>query len=166
MDYKAAMAGEPARAAVDSRRLRYWALPIWEATTSQHNNQAVDLSRWPNPELAQVLIEAYFEHDNITLPLLNRIIFQKDYNSGRWRKDTDFAKVCLLVFAVASRHVDHPDVYWHAGDEAAGRAARADMEMYRHSAGWRWMEAVVKTGKSILKPATLEDLQVLTVSTA
>jgi hypothetical protein len=70
----------------------------------------------------------------------------------------------LLLFAVGSRHIEHPDVYWHAGDEAAGRAAMADMEMYRHSAGWRWMEAVVKTGKSFLKPATLEDLQIVTVS--
>jgi hypothetical protein len=73
------------------------------------------------------------------------------------------ALACLL-FAVGSRHIEHPDVYWHAGDEAAGRAAMADMEMYRHSAGWRWMEAVVKTGKSFLKPATLEDLQIVTVS--
>jgi hypothetical protein len=164
LDYKAAMAGENVGGA-DSRRLRYWALPIWEASTAEHNGTSIDLSRWPKPELAQALIDAYFQHDNITLPLLNRIIFQKDFDKGRWKKDISFAQVCLLLFAVGSRHIEHPDVYWHAGDEAAGRAAMADMEMYRHSAGWRWMEAVVKTGKSFLKPATLEDLQIVTVST-
>lgn len=164
LDYKAAAEGESPESKRDTRRLRYWALPIWEAVTCQPNNQAVDLSRWPSPELSQTLIDAYFEDDNITMPLFNRVIFQRDVDNGRWRQDVGFAKVCLLVFAVASKHVDHPDVYWHAGDEKAGRAAMEDMATYRHSAGWRWMEAVVKTGRWMLKPASLEELQVLTVS--
>lgn len=163
MDFKAAMAGEPVSIGPDTRRLQFWALPIWEATVSQHSLKQVDLSRWPEPLLAQALIDAYFDHDNLTLPLLNRIIFQKDYDAQRWTRDDSFAKVCFTLFAVAARHIDHPQVYWHAQDEAAARAAMGDIDMYRHSAGWRWMEVVVKMGKSFLKPATLEELQVLNV---
>jgi hypothetical protein len=145
MDFKAAMAGEPVSIGPDTRRLHFWALPIWEATVSQHN------------------IDAYFDNDNLTLPLLNRLIFQKDYDNQRWTRDDSFAKVCFTLFAVAARHIDHPQVYWHAQDEAAARAAMVDIDMYRHSAGWRWMEVVVKMGKSFLKPATLEELQVFNV---
>jgi hypothetical protein len=163
MDYKAAMGGEVVSLSEDTRRLRYWALPIWEAEVCQ-NIKEVDLSRWPDRHLAQLLIDAYFENDNLTSPLLHRTIFQKDYDDCRWRRDDSFAKMCLCLFAVAARHVDHPGVYWHAHDEHAARAAMADFDIYRHSAGWRWMEVAIKMGKSFLKPANLEELQVMVVS--
>jgi hypothetical protein len=164
MDYKDAIAGPSSTAAGDSRRAQYWGLPIWEASVSQCSSHNLDFSRWPDPLLAEQLIGAYFEHDNIAFPLLNRIVFQRDYAAGRWRQDESFAKVCLLVFALAARHVDDPKVYWFADDPVAAHSAMEDMTMYRQSAGWRWMEMVAKMGKSFLKAADLEDLQTFVVS--
>lgn len=164
MDYKAAIAGPSTNVTSEKRRLQYWALPIWEAKVSQSYSETVDLSRWPPEALAQTLIDAYFEKDNITMPLLNRKIFQQDYSAGRWKNDSLFAKVCLFLFAVAARHVDDPIVYWYADNPEASRAAMKDMEMYRHSAGWRWLDMAMKIGRSFLKPASLEDLQSFVVS--
>lgn len=167
MDYKFASAEDSAArqsmvaSAHSSRRPEYWSLPKWEAEVSQGATEPLDLSLWPEPDLCEKLIDAYFSTDNLVLPLLSRTILMRDYNAGRWRTDRLFAKVCLMVFANAARFVDDPRCYWYADDEPKAREAMlSNPEVYRHSAGWKWCEMVIKMGKSFLVVAVLEDLQV------
>lgn len=167
MDYKFASAEDSAArqsmvaSAHSSRRPEYWSLPKWEAEVSQGATEPLDLSLWPEPDLCEKLIDAYFSTDNLVLPLLSRTLLMRDYHAGRWRTDRLFAKVCLMVFANAARFVDDPRCYWYADDESKAREAMlSNPEVYRHSAGWKWCEMVIKMGKSFLVVAVLEDLQV------
>lgn len=171
MDYKFASAEDSVQrqfmvtSAHSSRRPEYWSLPKWEAEVSQGVSEPLDLSQWPDADLCQRLIDIYFETDNLTMPLLNKIIFRRDYDAGRWKSDRLFAKVCLMVFANAARFVDDPRAWWYADDEAKAREAMlSNPEVYRHSAGWKWCEMVINMGKSFLVVAVLEDLQIYVVS--
>lgn len=147
-----------------SRRSAYWAIPMWEAVVSETKTEPLDLSRWPEPDIAQQLIDAYFTTDNLILPLLNRVLFQKAYDTGLWKSNHRFAKVCLLVFANAAKSIDDPRVYWYSGDPQNESEAYKNPDLYKHSAGWRWVQAVMKTGKSWLSVVALEDLQCFVVS--
>jgi hypothetical protein len=147
-----------------NRRATYWAVPTWEAIVSEVKTEPLDRSRWPDPDLAQSLIDAYFATDNLILPLLNRKIFQRDFDRGVWRTKDAFAKVCLMIFANAAKSVDDPRCYWYSGDLRSESEAYKNPELYKHSAGWRWIEAVMKTGKSWLSVPSLEDLQTFVVS--
>lgn len=137
---------------------------MWEAVVSETKTEPLDLSRWPEPDIAQQLIDAYFTTDNLILPLLNRVLFQKAYDTGLWKSNHRFAKVCLLVFANAAKSIDDPRVYWYSGDPQNEREAYKNPDLYKHSAGWRWVQAVMKTGKSWLSVVALEDLQCFVVS--
>lgn len=147
-----------------SRRAAYWAIPMWEAVVSETKTEPLDLSRWPEPDLAQQLIDAYFATDNLILPLLNRVMLQKAYDTGVWKSNHRFAKVCLLVFANAAKSVDDPRVYWYSGDPRNEREAYKNPDLYKHSAGWRWVQTVMQTGRSWLSVTALEDLQCFVVS--
>ena len=147
-----------------NRRAIYWSVPTWEAIVSEIKTEPLDRSRWPEPDLAQQLIDAYFTTDNLILPLLNRKMFQRDYDRGVWRTNDGFGKVCLLIFANAAKSVDDPRCYWYSGDQRSEREAFKNPELYRHSAGWRWVEAVAKMGRSWLSVPSLEDLQSFVVS--
>ncbi|KAJ9092550.1 hypothetical protein QFC21_006781 [Naganishia friedmannii] len=143
-----------------NRRTAYWAIPMWEAVVSESKTEPLDLTRWPEPDLAQRLIDAYFETDNLVLPLLNRVLFQKAFDRGVWKTNHRFAKVCLMLFASAAKSVDDPRVYWYAGEPTKEKEAYKNPELYKHSAGWRWVEPVLKAGKSWLSVTSLEDLQI------
>jgi hypothetical protein len=147
-----------------NRRTAYWAIPMWEAVVSEAKTEPLDLTRWPEPDLAQRLIDAYFETDNLVLPLLNRVLFQKTFDRGVWKTNHRFAKVCLMLFASAAKSVDDPRVYWYAGEPTKEKEAFKNPELYKHSAGWRWVEPVIKAGKSWLSVTSLEDLQIFVVS--
>ena len=149
-----------------TRRAIYWSVPTWEAIVGEVKSEPLDRSRWPEPDLAQQLIDAYFTTDNLILPLLNRKIFQRNYNKGLWRTNDGFGKVCLLIFANAAKSVDDPRCYWYSGDQRSETEAFKNAELYRHSAGWRWVEAVAKTGRRWLSVPSLEDLQAFVVSKA
>ncbi|KAJ9112249.1 hypothetical protein QFC22_006333 [Naganishia vaughanmartiniae] len=149
-----------------NRRTAYWAIPMWEAVVSEAKTEPLDLSRWPAPDLAQRLIDAYFETDNLVLPLLNRVLFQESFDRGVWKTNHRFAKVCLMLFASAARSIDDPRVYWYAGEPNKEKEAFKNSELYKHSAGWRWVEPVLKAGKSWLSVTSLEDLQVFVLLSA
>jgi hypothetical protein len=147
-----------------THRPEFWAVPMWEATINFGRTKPLDMDQWPVADLCQNLIDAYFEQENTWLPLFNRKIFQRDYDAGRYKHDVLFAKVCLMLFANASRLVDDPRVLWFAGDEEKQKEAMANDASYRHSAGWRWLALTLMMGKSFLAVPVLEDLQAYAVS--
>jgi hypothetical protein len=116
----------------------------------------IDYSQWPDEDLAERLIKAYFDWDNLLLPLLNRVLFKRDYYALRWRNDREFARLCLCVFATASP--------WITGGDRNSVQDENISSIEPHSAGWYWIKSVMQTSPAPLKPATLVSLQVQTVS--
>ncbi len=147
-----------------THRPEFWTVPFWEASINFGRTAPLDMREWPPADLSQILIDAYFEQENTILPLFNRKIFQRDYDSGRYQHDVLFAKVCLMLFANASRLVSDPRVLWWADDEAKRAESAADDPAYKHSAGWRWLAMTLGMGKSFLAVPVLEDLQAYAVS--
>lgn len=123
-----------------------WTAPLWESACFEMGAQWIDLSMWPDDQLAIQLIEAYFDRWDIHLPVLRQSTFLVDYHSGRYRSDHHFLKLCLLVFANGSRFVQDPRVLWEPTSS-------------RHSAGWRYFETAQRMGPKIPASPTLSDLQ-------
>ncbi|KAJ6522400.1 fungal-specific transcription factor domain-containing protein, partial [Mycena capillaripes] len=95
---------------------------------------------FPPPELAVHLIELYFAHVNVYVPLLHRPTFQRGVEGGLHLRDDGFAAILLLVCAVASRWSDDPLITSHSGPEGMGtQTAGAG----RLACGWGWFEQVV-----------------------
>ncbi|KAF7320549.1 Zn(2)-C6 fungal-type domain-containing protein [Mycena chlorophos] len=94
----------PALGSASSRRLQYWILKPWENTSIRTHALT-----FPPLPLMQDLIDLYFIHTNIYMPLLHRPTFEQSVRDGLFlrRRDDSFASVLLLVCAIASRW--HPD---------------------------------------------------------
>lgn len=144
-----------------TKREQYWRVPEWEKVIAQDDIRPVDWSIWPVS--AQELIDAYFNHVNFHLPLLNRVIFQRDYNSGLYRTNVEFAKICLMVFANGARFVDLEEVYWPTDlattEEGRERLRRDQDGSRKYSAGWKYLRAIMKMGKSIMQAPGLYEFQ-------
>lgn len=67
-----------------------WTAPPWESSCFEMGAQWIDLSMWPDDQLAIQLIEAYFDRWDIHLPVLRQSTFLVDYHSGRYRSDHHF----------------------------------------------------------------------------
>ena len=144
-------------------RKEYWRVPEWEAVIASENLHPIDYSIWPEDDLARVLVASYFESTNFHLPLLNRTIFERQYASGLYKTNHDFAKVCLMVFANGARYVDDERVYWPVNDavsEEGKERLRTDQDGTRkYSAGWIYLRALLIMGKSLMQGPNLYDFQ-------
>ncbi|EIW69436.1 hypothetical protein TREMEDRAFT_30833, partial [Tremella mesenterica DSM 1558] len=146
-----------------SKRAEYWRVPEWEIVIANETVQQVDLSIWPEPDLATSLIDAYFTHVNFHLPLLNHLIFRRQYADRLYDTNHEFAKVCLMVFANGSRFVDDDRVYWpvdSAMSEEGRERLRSDKDgTLKYSAGWNYLRALIKMGRSLMQTPTLFEFQ-------
>lgn len=136
-----------------------WCDKPWEIDAlSPSVEMPIDYSQWPDEDLAEKLIKAYFDWDNLLLPLLNRVHFKRDYYALRWRDDREFARLCLCVFAIASPRI--------TGSDRNSVQDGENSAIEQHSAGWHWIKSVMRTSAATLKPATLVSLQVQTASSS
>ncbi|WWC69403.1 uncharacterized protein I206_103342 [Kwoniella pini CBS 10737] len=146
-----------------NKRSQYWQLPEWELVIANEGIRSLDLSLWPEEDFATALIDAYFTHLNPHLPLLNRVLFKRQYESSLWRTNTWFAKVCLMVFANGSRFVDDDRVYWPvdcALSEEGKERLQSDQDgSLRYSAGWKYLHALLRMGRSIMQGPNLYEFQ-------
>lgn len=146
-----------------TKRNEFWQVPEWEVVIANEGLHNVDMSIWPDNQLALRLVDAYFTFTNCQYPLLNRIIFNQQYAAGLHLTNHDFAKVCLMIFANASRHVDDDRVYWPVDDamtEEGKSRLRTDLDgTLKYSAGWKYLRAVLKMGRSIMQGPNLFDFQ-------
>ena len=146
-----------------AKRAEYWRVPDWELVIANEGLEPIDYSVWPDKDLDLALIDAYFEYTNFHLPLLNRIVFERLYASGLYRTNHSFAKVCLMVFANGARFVDDPQVYWPVDDavtdEGRERMRNDEDGTLKYSAGWIYLRALLKMGKSIMQGPKLFDFQ-------
>ncbi|KAF7368513.1 Zn(2)-C6 fungal-type domain-containing protein [Mycena venus] len=120
-----------------SRRMQYWQWKPWENTLRRTYT-----FKFPADALMGHLIELYFTHQNIYLPLLHRPTFERGVKDGLHLRDDGFAATVLLACAIGSRWSTDPSV---AG---AGLAC-----------GWEWFDQVPLVGNHLFGQATLYDLQ-------
>jgi hypothetical protein len=153
-----------------TKRPEYWTVPEWEMVIAKDDICPVDWSIWPSQPLDQQLIDSYFHNVNFHLPLLNRIMFQRQYQSGLHHTNHDFAKVCLMIFANGSRFIDNEEVYWPVTlattPEGQERLRRDQDGTRKYSAGWKYVRACMKMGKSIMQAPGLYEFQVIVLSCA
>ncbi|WVN86776.1 uncharacterized protein L203_101948 [Cryptococcus depauperatus CBS 7841] len=142
-----------------SKRQQFWQVPEWEIAIANEGIRPLDYSIWPEEGLDKQLIDAYFDHVNLHLPLLNRRVFQRQYDSGMWKNNHSFSQVCLMVFANGSRFINDPSVYWSM-NEGGERLAKDQDESLRYSAGWKYLRTLVRMGRSILQGPNLCDFQI------
>ncbi|ODN75299.1 hypothetical protein L202_06481 [Cryptococcus amylolentus CBS 6039] len=145
---------------VKTKRPEFWEVPEWEVVVAQEGVQSVDLGSWPDKGLCQSMINAYFRHINIHLPLLDKKNFQNQYDAGKWRVNKGFAKLCLLVFACGSRFVDDARVLWPVEHNTPdGPPHHSSQYAQRQSAGWGYFLSFLRTGESIAERPSLLEIQ-------
>ncbi|KAI0697710.1 fungal-specific transcription factor domain-containing protein [Cerioporus squamosus] len=99
---------------------------------------------FPEPDLMVRLIDAYFEHLNIYLPLLHRPTFEHDLQRGLHFRDRSFGTIVLVVCAIGCIWTEDP---------------RIRTPEVGSSAGWEWFDLVGHEQWSLLTRPKLHDLQ-------
>ncbi len=103
---------------------------------------------WPPPELMDRLIDAYFTHINLYIPLLHRRTFEQSLKDGLHLRDRAFGAVALLVCAHGSRWVRDPRL-------TVGGSVQVP--------GWQWFEQAEPARWNILERPQVENLQACVV---
>lgn len=146
-----------------NKRQEYWQVPEWEVVIANEGLNPLDWSIWPDPGLDIELIDAYFDHVNLHLPLLNSVWFRRQYDSRLYKSNHGFARVCLMVFANGARFVDDPRVLWPTdlsmNPEGEARLKSDSDGTLRYSAGWHYCRALLRMGRSILQGPNLYEFQ-------
>ncbi|RDB28769.1 Activator of stress genes 1 [Hypsizygus marmoreus] len=136
------------RQVLGSKRPEFWTISSWEQT-AQPDQKPTYI--FPEEDLMLSLIDLYFEHTNLYLPLLHRPTFDKAVAAGLHLRDDSFGATLLLVCANGSRNSDDPRIL-------------ADGVDSYHSAGWKWFNQVHLLKNSLLSPPSLYDLQFYSLS--
>ncbi|KAJ7673799.1 fungal-specific transcription factor domain-containing protein [Mycena polygramma] len=118
-----------------SRRLQYW---TWKPNTAHRTNTY----SFPTDLHLGELVELYFTHQNMYVPLLHRPTFERNIAEGLHLRSDGFAITVLLVCAIGSRWSADPSV------------TRVDL-----SCGWEWFDQVSLVGNHLFGQASLYDLQ-------
>ncbi|KAJ7623210.1 fungal-specific transcription factor domain-containing protein [Roridomyces roridus] len=101
---------------------------------------------FPPPDLAASLVDLYFTHVNLLLPLLHRPTFLRDLAAGRHLTNDGFAATFLLVCAIGSRFSTDSRVLLEGTDSL-------------HSCGWHWFKQLQLMRDPLGPPPCLYDLQ-------
>ncbi|WVQ76612.1 hypothetical protein IAR50_006285 [Cryptococcus sp. DSM 104548] len=136
------------------KRESFWEPAEWESFIDMDGTAALGKESWPERGLDLMLIGAYFDKVDLHIPLLNRLVFQEQYDARLWRTNEGFARLCMLVFANGARFVQDPRVLW---DE---QLFKVDPSA-KFSAGWKYFRAVLRMGHNIMQLPTLFDIQCL-----
>ncbi|KAJ7187395.1 fungal-specific transcription factor domain-containing protein, partial [Mycena filopes] len=134
------------RSAWTSRRKKYWSFTPWE----QASPRARPLE-FPPVAMMNDLIDLYFQHQNMYVPLLHRPTFERGVVEGLHLRNDAFGTTVLLVCAVASRWSADPEVGLLSVDTSVGTDGLAY--------GWRWFNQVRNPGDHMFGMATVYDLQ-------
>ncbi|KAJ7592424.1 hypothetical protein C8J56DRAFT_1023530 [Mycena floridula] len=108
-------------------RTEFWNPRPWE-TLRIHQRPVYE---FPPDDLMVSLIQLYFAHSNIFLPLLHRPTFERKIAEGEHLDvNSTFGTVVMLVMAIASRFSDDPRVLAPGHDSPL-------------SSGWKWFAPFV-----------------------
>ncbi|KAK6974885.1 Zn(2)-C6 fungal-type domain-containing protein [Favolaschia claudopus] len=125
-----------------SRRMQYWQRRPY-LPSAPHATTTFD---FPPQPLMFALVDLYFTHQNVYIPLLHRPTFEREVSSGLHLRDDAFAATLLLVCAIGSRWSNDPGI--------AGEGL---------TCGWRWFNQTLKipstVGDHLFGQARLYELQ-------
>ncbi|KAK1220718.1 Gypsy retrotransposon integrase-like protein 1 [Marasmius sp. AFHP31] len=127
------------------KRHKYWQICSWELDFINRFESTSYM--FPEQDLLHHLVDVYFNHINIFIPLLHRPTFLRQLQHELHLREEGFGAVVLLVCANASRF---------SGDSRV----RLDGEESWLSAGWKWFNQVQLVRKALLSPPSLYDLQI------
>ncbi|KAF5328397.1 hypothetical protein D9619_013322 [Psilocybe cf. subviscida] len=161
------------RATMKHIRMEYWMPLPWEA--HKPSTKTSFNSSFPEADLGAHLIDLYFRHLNISLPLLHRPTFMNlvnergflnpdeghpffEYNGQISNVDDPFTLVYLLVCAVGARYSDDLRCLLDGVPPTLPHAT--------HSNGWKWFHQVqaLAAGWNMIRPPTLFDIQFYVLS--
>ncbi|KAJ7806955.1 fungal-specific transcription factor domain-containing protein [Mycena olivaceomarginata] len=88
------------------RRSEYWTAASWvtEVNTPQYT--------FPPPDLLSALVDLYFEHNSVYIPLLHRPTFERALADDLHLRDDKFGANVLIVYAITSSFSDDPRKYF------------------------------------------------------
>ncbi|KAF7320555.1 Fungal-trans domain-containing protein [Mycena chlorophos] len=168
---------------LNNPRMKYWKAEPWT-----HISRRTHALRFPPMPLMRELVDLFFTHTNIYLPILHRPTFEREMEALLFMRDDAFAANLLLVCAIGSRW--HPDPMM--GAAGPGGTGLGDDEVYGRgfvspppssssshsthsesdntseaaidcpvglSCGWAWFSQVPPDTKHIFDRPTLYDLQ-------
>lgn len=136
----------------------------------------VFIEKFPPLDLANRLIEYYFQYSNTILPLLHRPTFDQQWQEQLHHRNIWFACVCMSMFAVASRWYHDEYILPRNKNEgadwsSAGRryfdvASGMDSGLLhrRQKAGLIIFIEMHRVRRSLFHPASLFEVQSLVVS--
>lgn len=165
------------------RRAHFWSRLPWEDRIfkhSQEQNRLADSYTFPEDVLLHHLINLYFKHINLELPLLHRPTLERGISSGLHKSDVGFCAVLLLVCAIGARYSDDPLLRTSNADVLRAYEIRHGQskistnikpEHYKaiadRSKGWNFFEQAwaAMDPHFFLVPPTLYDLQFYCLAT-
>ncbi|KAF9024572.1 hypothetical protein BDZ89DRAFT_989186 [Hymenopellis radicata] len=133
---------------LEHRRPEFWTIFPWESEYSESGDAGV-VYDFPPCDLMESLIDLYFVHINLFLPLLHRPTFVKSLTEGLHHINKAFGATVLLVCAIGSRFSDDPRVSLTDTDELDTH----------YSSGWKWFVQVRRLEVSLLGQPSVYDLQ-------
>ena len=108
------------------------------------------MQSFPDRDLMEQLVDAFFMQFNLYQAVLHRPTFERSVAEDLHLTNTGFASTLLLVCAIGSRFSEDPRVFLEGQDSP-------------HSRGWKWFEQV-QTARSFLVSPSLYDMQFYCVS--
>ncbi|KAJ7278920.1 fungal-specific transcription factor domain-containing protein [Mycena rebaudengoi] len=153
-----------------SLRMQYWQYVPWSVPGPLL--VVPQPLRFPPQPLLERLVDAYFTHMNVFLPLLHRPTFERAIREGLHLQGNagggtpggsgqTFGATVLLVCAIGSRYekdgysaAAHEARYAGGGDEDRPRERVSEL-----ACGWEWFNQVPLKGNHVFAKATLYDLQ-------
>ncbi|KAJ7230910.1 fungal-specific transcription factor domain-containing protein [Mycena haematopus] len=124
---------------LESQRMEYWAGTPWEIGLNHKPRYS-----FPPPDLLSTLVELYFRHINVFIPLLHRPTVERAIADNLHLRDAKFGVNVLSVCAIASRFSDDPRVF-----DAAKPL----------SCGWKYFSQIETQPEHLYVSPTLYDLQ-------
>ncbi|KAI0329728.1 hypothetical protein GY45DRAFT_1324710 [Cubamyces sp. BRFM 1775] len=147
----------------NTKRPQFWTMPPWEQGYEHADDPTVVpdflLPAFPPPDLAESLLNDFFEYNNLTFPLLHRPTFERQWRERLYARNVWFACICLSIFGVASRWSSDPRVL---PDEVADKATAGENEDIWTLAGWKYIATSIKVHenrRSMLSPPELFEIQ-------
>ncbi|CUA70818.1 Coiled-coil domain-containing protein 175 [Mus musculus] [Rhizoctonia solani] len=97
----------------------------------------------PSGDLLSVLVDGYFEHTNLVLPVLHRPLFESQLRGNLHTQDGDFARLLLIVCAIGSR--------WCNDSRVLDDEWKSEL-----SAGYRWFRSAYRSEvNTVYRPSVI-----------
>ncbi|EDR09003.1 uncharacterized protein LACBIDRAFT_296682 [Laccaria bicolor S238N-H82] len=135
----------PPSMSLDHKRPEFWGTQPWEKCVGGADNPSIPFESFPDRDLMEQLVDAFFLHLNLYQAVLHRPTFERSVAENLHLDNTGFACTLLLVCAIGSRFSEDPRVFLEGHDSL-------------HSRGWKWFQQV-QTVRSLLVSPSLYDMQ-------